>query len=80
MAVALLDSIAVSAELVVGMSTDKVHCWQLELLVTLTAILLVKVLAGALHSQNVLAHRLNPLSHLLDSRLVNVAFFIELAL
>ena len=79
MAVAFLDCVAISAELVVGMSTDKVHSRQLQLLVTLTTILLVKVLACPLHPQDVFPHRVNPLSHLFDTRFVNFTLFIELA-
>lgn len=54
--IALLDHVSISAEFVVRVPTNKVHSGQLQLLVALTAVLLIEVLAGALHPQDVLPH------------------------
>ncbi len=65
MAVAFLYGVAVCAEFMVGVPAHEMDGGQLKLLITLTAVLLIKIFSCALHPQNVLPHRFNPLAHLL---------------
>ena len=72
MQMALLYHIALSTVLVVDMTTEEVHGWQLQLITAGIAVFLVEVLAGPLHPLDVLAHGLNVLCHLLDALFLNL--------
>jgi len=73
MQVALFNHVTISAELVVHMSTNEVHCGQFKFLVASIAIFLVKVFAGALHTLDVFPHRVDALRHLLYTRALHFA-------
>lgn len=77
MAVALLDGVTITAELVVCVSTHKVDSRQLQFLVTLTAVLLIEILTGSLHPQHIFPHRVDTLSHLLYPRSVNFTLLVD---
>jgi len=76
-AVALLDGVTITAELVVCVSTHKVDSRQLQFLVALTAVLLIEILTGTLHPQHIFSHRVDTLSHLLDPRSVNFTLLVD---
>jgi len=73
--VALFDHVAIGAEFMVDVPADKVHRGQLELLTARIAVFLIEVLAGALHTLDVLAHRVDTLRHLFDSGALHLACF-----
>jgi hypothetical protein len=68
MQVALFDHVTISAELVIHMPTNEVHCGQFKLLAASIAVFLVKVFAGAFHALNIFPHSVNALRHLLYTR------------
>ncbi len=79
-AVAFTDHVVVRTEFVVGVPAHEVHSRQLELLVALAAVLLVKVLAGALHPLDVFFHGVDPFRHLFDARPFHLPFFVHFPL
>jgi hypothetical protein len=71
-----LDLVSVNTKLIETMTTNKMDWGQSQLLSTLVAVLLVKVLRLSFHKSNILTHRVDPFRHLLHTILLDLAFLV----
>ncbi len=80
MDVTALYLVSVDAKLVETVATNEMDGGKRQLLSTLVAILLVKVLRLCFHESNIFTHCVDSFRHLLYSILLDLAFLVQLTL